>query len=228
MAILLDFDGTLVEIAPTNDTIAVPERFGERLVDLSRRLDGRLALVTGRSLEDLAGHLGQLALACAGSHGIERIRADGSRLGDVPAPIPTSIVEVLAGFTAQHPLVTIERKAFGAALHFRADPGQEEAAVAHAAEIARQHGLECKRGKCVVELVHPGADKRRAVLAFMAEAPFAGALPLFIGDDVTDEDGFRAAEELGGFGILVGGLRRGTRARFCLPDVKGVHHWLEL
>ncbi len=93
--------------------------------------------------------------------------------------------------------------------------------------LATQHGLDVKAGKAVVELVHFGASKSAAVQLFMAEPPFAGTLPVFLGDDVTDEDGFAAANEAGGFGIAVG-QRDSVAARFGLCDVAAVHQWLGL
>ena len=93
--------------------------------------------------------------------------------------------------------------------------------------IAAREGLAVKTGKCVVELVHEGADKGGAVRAFMEQPPFAGARPVFIGDDVTDEDGFAGCTQAGGFGVLVGDERE-TAAEFRLADVDAVYDWLEL
>jgi len=227
VAVFLDFDGTLVEIAPTHDAIQVPDGLGARLAALSDRLDGRFALITGRSLADLAGHLGGLEFARAGSHGIECFTAGHATLGAAPRAIDRRAVVALAHFVAAHPGATLERKAFGAALHYRADPALEDVALVLARSLAQEHGLAVKRGKCVVELVPPGANKGSAVAAFMREAPFADALPIFLGDDVTDEDGFRAVDERGGFGIIIGD-RHETCARYRLPNVRKVHEWLEL
>ena len=120
-----------------------------------------------------------------------------------------------------------EHKAHGAALHYRTQPGLEGRAHDFAAELAKTHGLAIKAGKCVVELVWPGADKGGAVDLFMAQSAFAGATPVFIGDDVTDEDGFAACQHHGGFGIAVG-ERPSAGARYSLETVKDVHAWLEI
>jgi len=226
VALFLDFDGTLVEIAATPDGIAVPQTLGGALFDLSARLDGRLALVSGRAIPDLQHHLGPLRVARAGSHGIAREFGDGSALGAMAQALPDSAAEALRSFASKAGFM-LEEKQHGAALHYRANPALEPDGLSFAEKIARMHGLEIKRGKCVIELVRPGASKSGAVRAFMEVPPFAGSRPVFIGDDITDEDGFAAAVELGGFGILVGD-RSPTIARYQLADPDAVHAWLAL
>ncbi|TMM50293.1 trehalose-phosphatase [Qipengyuania marisflavi] len=226
IALFVDFDGTLVEIASGPDAIVVPDTLTARLHDLRNRMVGRLALVSGRALDDLEKHIGSCEIARAGSHGASCLMADGSRLGTEPEPLPADAIHALRDFAQSHDL-TYEAKQHGGALHYRARPDLGEAALAFARQIAAQHGLVVKTGKAVAELVHPGADKAGAVRAFMAEAPFAGATPIFIGDDVTDEDGFAAAIEFSGFGIAVGD-RQSEAARYRLDSVTAVHHWLDL
>jgi trehalose 6-phosphate phosphatase len=225
-ALFLDFDGTLVAIAATPDAIHVPGDLAERLGALGERLDGRLALVSGRATEDLADHLGSLPFARAGSHGMERFTADGEELGSPPQPIPDEARAALQAF-AEHPGILYEAKPLGGALHYRAAPELAHEANHLAEAIAKRHGLSVKLGKCVTELVRPGADKGAAVRAFMADGDFAGALPVFVGDDLTDEDGFAVAADMGGFGVLVGESRP-TAARYRLATVNDVHHWLAL
>ncbi len=226
VALFLDFDGTLIEIAETPEGIVVPGDLAARLVALSQRLEGRLALVSGRAVANLEEHCGPLAVAVAGSHGLSRFSATRERLGKEPAPLPDAVFAALADFAAAEGL-SLEEKSHGAALHYRADPSLAERAEAFAGSLAEEHGLMVKRGKYVVELVPPGADKGAAVRAFMDEPPFAGACPVFVGDDVTDEDGFEAARELGGFGVLVG-HRAATAARHALADPAAVAEWLGL
>jgi trehalose 6-phosphate phosphatase len=226
VALFLDFDGTLVALAERPDAILVPPGLGEQLCLLADRLDGRLALVSGRSLADVERHLGKLGIACAGSHGIARRLADGSALGAEPGTLPPEVGTALRGFADEHGFA-LEEKAHGAALHFRAAPHLEARGREFAEELAAIHGLTAKRGKFVIEIVRPGADKGGAVRAFMGLAPFRGALPVFLGDDLTDEDGFAAAQDLGGFGILVGD-RRPTAARYGLPDEVAAREWLGL
>ena len=225
-ALFVDFDGTLVEIAAGPDAIVVPERLAARMTALAERIDGRLALISGRSLKDLERHLGTLALCRAGSHGIDRRRADGTALGEEPEPLPGPAVAALMAFAEERGL-SYEPKCHGGALHFRQVPEAGGPARVFAERLAQRHGLSIKTGKSVIELVRPGADKGDAVRAFMAEPGFAGAAPVFVGDDVTDEDGFTAAEELGGFGVIVGD-RADTRARYRLGGVQETYQWLKL
>lgn len=226
LALFLDFDGTLVDIAPDPDAIHVPAGLAGRLEALRDRLDGRLSLVSGRALDDIARHLGRPAIARAGSHGLHRLHADGREAGDVPGHLPEPAIAQLRGFAEQHGL-RYEPKAHGGALHYRQQPELGAVAQAFAQALAQEHGLAVKHGKAVAELVHPGASKEAAVRAFMQEPVFAGAVPVFIGDDVTDEDGFAGAAHFGGFGIAVG-ERHSERARYQLDSVAAVHHWLEI
>jgi len=166
-----------------------------------------------------------LAIAVAGSHGAVR-RIAGDLSGGMLEPLPPAIVAEIEAFALAN-TVAFERKPHGAALHSRGAPEREEDCLAFMMALAGQHGLVAKRGKMVVELVHPGADKGAAVNAFMALDPFAGAMPVFIGDDITDDDGFAACLRLGGFGIAVG-ERESALARYGLADPTAVQQWLEL
>lgn len=226
LALFLDFDGTLVEIADAPTSISVPDRLGARLECLSNRLGGRLALISGRAVPDLEAYLGDLRIARAGSHGLARFTADGIGLGAEPDPLPDAARRSLEEFATSSGFL-LETKPHGAALHFRSSPHLEVPGVEFADRLARLHGLQIKQGSCVVELVSRDADKGAAVRAFMDVEPFSGARPVFLGDDLTDEDGFAAASALGGFGVIVGN-RRPTAAAYCLPSTATVHRWLEL
>lgn len=226
ISLFLDFDGTLVELADLPTSISVPDRLGARLEELADRLSGRLALVSGRSLPDLQSFLGNPALARAGSHGLARTLADGAVLGEAPESLPEGARTSVEEFAVANRFV-LERKPHGVALHYRTTPGLESAGLEFAEHLARLHGLQMKRGSCVIELVSRDADKGRAVRAFMDIEPFAGSRPVFIGDDITDEDGFAAVSALGGFGIIVG-HRQPTAATHRLANVSAVHSWLGL
>lgn len=225
LALFLDFDGTLVAIASGPDAIEVAAGLSASLEGLSRRFAGRLALVSGRSLEDLCRHLGAPAIFRAGSHGAALCRPDGTMLGKAPKAIPAAVMRSLEEFAVREGL-HFEPKTHGAAIHYRARPDLAGQAEAFAEQQANAHGLEVKNGKAVVELVWPGGGKEGAVRLFMVDPVFAGAMPIFIGDDVTDEDGFIAATELGGFGIAVG-ERISNNARYHLETVQDVHKWLK-
>ena len=226
LALFLDFDGTLVELAPEPGAIDVPQDMVDRLHRLRDTLDGRLALVTGRALDDLESHLDDITVCRAGSHGVSRLFADGSRLGRAPEGLPDAVVGELREFAAEHGLL-YEAKSHGGAIHFRGAPEKEERAVAFARSVAEAHDLHLATGKSIAEIVRPGADKGGAVRAFLSEDLFAGSLPVFVGDDTTDEDGMAAANECGGFGIAVG-ERDSENARYHLSGVGAVHQWLEL
>lgn len=226
IALFLDFDGTLIDLAHAPGAIVVPGDLSPRLRALAERLDGRLALITGRSLDDLAGHCPIDGIACAGSHGEDRRDAAGNAIGDPATAMPDGAFDALHS-AARDLGLALEAKPHGAALHFRADPERGAAAHELADRVAERFGLATKHGKRVVELTRPGADKGGAVRAFLGLPAFAGAMPVFVGDDLTDEDGIAASIEAGGFGILVGD-RTPTGARYRLPDVPAVYQWLSL
>lgn len=226
VSLFLDFDGTLVELAPLPDAIRPATGLNRRLQSLAGRLDGRLAVVSGRAIADIERHVGPLPLAAAGSHGSDIRRADGSKVGAGPQAIAPEIEANLRAFAAEQGL-DYEHKPHGGALHYRAQPEREDAARTFARQLATQHGWGVQEGKSVVELVAVDASKGAAVRTLMAEPPFAGSRPVFVGDDLTDEAGFEACADLGGCGILVG-RRSPTGAAFALPDVGSVHRWLGL
>ncbi len=226
LALFLDFDGTLIDIAPTPDGITVPPDLAARLTSLAEQLEGRLALVSGRAIPDLQDHLGIVGIACAGSHGSDCRAADGTPIGDEPDALSDEVLHEVGAFAAANGFA-LEDKPHGTALHYRANPELEEQGLAFAHALALQHGLAVKRGKCVIELVAQGADKAGAVRNLMQFAPFAGAFPVFVGDDITDEDGMRAAVEMGGFGIAVGD-RPSENAVYALANPAAVQQWLRL
>jgi len=224
-ALFLDFDGTLVELAETPAAIRVGAHLEPLLQRLKERLEGRLAIVSGRALRDLETYLDCAGLAVSGSHGLELRLGDGTSL---PLSVPPGLAEAKAAshdFAAlQHGLL-VEEKPFGVALHYRQAPEAEAAAQAFMREVAEKTGLSLQLGKMVAELRPQGSDKGDALKAFMREPEFAGARPVFVGDDLTDEHAFAAAAALGGGGVLVG-PRRATAARWRLPGVGAVAEWL--
>jgi trehalose 6-phosphate phosphatase len=121
--------------------------------------------------------------------------------------------------------VLIEVKTLGVAIHYRLDPSAEAEALNLAAAFASTHGLELQRGKMMVEVRAAGFDKGTGIAALMERPPFAGSVPVFVGDDLTDEPGFTRCAAMGGAGILVG-RERHTEAQYRLADVAAVHEWL--
>ena len=225
-ALFLDFDGTLIELAETPASILVPPGLAPLLERLHDRLAGRLAIVSGRAVDDLESHLPAMSIAFSGSHGVEMRLADGRRL---PVVVPHDLAAVRAAvraFAVGWAGLLVEDKPAGIALHFRQAPDAAEAVEGLMQELATRHELAIQRGAMVVELRPHGADKGDAVRAFMGDSPFRGARPVFVGDDLTDEHAFAAAADLGGAGVLVGPARV-TAAQFGLPSVAAVTAWLE-
>lgn len=226
-ALFLDFDGTLVDIAERPDAVAVAQALPALLEALSRRLGGRMALVSGRSLAALEGLLGPVRLAMAGSHGGEFRPAAGAQVFPLADPLPGAVVAELSRFARENGGLLVEPKPFSVAIHYRRHPDVLERLLTRAEGIASQAGLAIKHGKQVIELVMPGSDKGSAVARYMELDLFAGTAPLFLGDDVTDEDAFHAVGAYGGDGVLVGAMRP-TAARWRLDGVGAVHRWLSV
>lgn len=225
-ALFLDFDGTLVELAEAPDAIRVSPGLDDLLERLKTRLDGRLAIVSGRGLRDLDRHLRCSGIAMSGSHGLELRLANG---GGPDASEPQALAEArerISRFAEANSRLLVEDKPVSVALHFRRAPEQEEKVSEFMADLAASTGLVVQEGKMMVELRPGGADKGDALRTLMMEPEFAGARPVFVGDDITDEDAFEAAAAMGGAGILVGPPRK-SAAEWRLPDVAAVASWLE-
>jgi trehalose 6-phosphate phosphatase len=207
IALFLDFDGVLAEIAPTPDAVAVRPQVIARLQTLHSTLGGALAVVTGRAMDDVDRFLAPLVLPVAAEHGNARRNGDGSiaHLDDGATAFVPALAARLRSAFADDGRILVEQKSSAVAVHYRLAPerGRECAALVSAA-LGDQSGFAIIPGKMVVECRAAGADKGAAVLGYMQDPPFAGRSPVFIGDDVTDEDGFTAARQSGGVGIKVG------------------------
>ena len=225
VSLFFDFDGTLVDLAPTPDAVLVDQRLLDRLDTLAERFPGRVAIISGRSIAQLDEMLGRHAqlFAVAGSHGAERrTPEDGHVAAERPASLEAA-ADALRAFADANGLV-YEAKSLGAGLHYRMSPAFEPDAVRLAEDLAATHGLTLQRGKMMVELRTPG-DKGAALRELIAAPTMAGSMPYFFGDDVTDEDGFEAARALGGAGILIG-EPRATAAAYRLNDVAALRDWI--
>lgn len=225
-ALFLDMDGVLAPLAATPDAVVPDARRTAVIRDLAERLNGRVAIISGRTIAEIDRIAESAAASASGVHGLERRRADGSLDRAEADPAVRDAVAAFHDFARTRPGMIVEDKAVSAGLHYRQAQDQSEVVVALAERLAGETGLTLQAGHLVVELKTPGTDKGTALTAFMAEAPFAGAVPVMLGDDLTDEDGFRAAAALGGFGVLVG-APRATAARYGLPDVDAVLAWLD-
>jgi trehalose 6-phosphate phosphatase len=225
-SLFLDFDGTLVEIESTPGAVRVGERLQTLVANLTVKLEGRLAIVSGRPVEQIHALFGNTTLAVAGSHGIEMYWPDGRAAKPAARAFDAAVLAPLRHLQEAHPGVVIEVKPHGVAVHYRMAPAAEQDSIHTAHRVARESGLSIQRGKMVIELKTETRNKGDAIAAFMSDAAMRGTRPVFIGDDETDEAGFLLAARLGGAGVLVG-PERSTAAVFRLPTVGDTLAWLE-
>jgi trehalose 6-phosphate phosphatase len=218
-AVFLDFDGTLVEIAPRPDAIVVPPTLPGLLERVAAATGGATALLSGRTIADLDAWLDPVRLAAAGGHGTELRRSPSSPLEHHAAPeVPASWLAVAEALAASRDGAILERKPAGFTLHARACP-DALAPFRHAlaALVAEDDRFDLLDAHMAVEVRPAGTDKGSALAALMAAPPFAGRRPVFVGDDVTDEDAIAAAQRLGGIGL---------RVAEAFGDPAGVRAWL--
>jgi trehalose 6-phosphate phosphatase len=224
-ALFLDFDGTLAELAPRPDAVVVPPDLVAVLQQLHQRLNGALALVTGRAQADIEPMLAPLQLPAAFEHGALR-RSGNGQMTQAPTPALSPALQVAHALAAQHPGLLVEQKQTSMALHFRLAPDLETLCVTALGEaIADDPELQLLRGKAVAEVKSARVSKGLAIEAFMHEAPFAGRTPVFAGDDVTDEAGFAVVQRLGGTGIKVGDGPSCAALRMADPPT--LRQWLQ-
>jgi len=206
-ALFLDLDGTLLDIAPEPDAVVVPDTLPGALAALSARLCGALAIVSGRARETVDRLLAPLRPPGGFGHGAELRDAAGHLAGaDAMPSLPPSWPARLARFAADHPGIILECKPHGLALHYRHAPACRGAALAAMEALLGEAGgqFALLPAHMAFEIRPRAATKARAVEALMAAPPFRGRRPVFVGDDVTDEDGMAAARRFGGFGLHVG------------------------
>jgi len=228
ICLFLDVDGTLLELAATPDAVRVDPRLPPLLGRVHRTLDGALALVSGRSIDELDALLAPLRLPAAGVHGFER--RDGC--GGAPRRLPSRrealepVRRRFAEFAARDPRLLLEDKGEALALHYRRAPELSTAVLALAQDVLAQlpAGFGLQPGTMVVEVKSQLFSKGSALQEFLREPPFAGRQPVAIGDDFTDVDAFRVVEHLGGLSIAVGERITGRRR---LPGPAQVRGFLE-
>ncbi len=227
LAVLLDFDGTLVSIVDDPDGVVLTEHTARTLARLEGVLGGAVAIVSGRSIAEIDRAFAPRRFPVAGIHGLERRDSRGRRHEDpYDAAVLDEIARRLGEAIACKAGLKLERKAGSVALHYRRRPELESFCRALAAEAIARHP-EARRitGKMVVELKLGDRTKADAVSDFMAEPPFAGRRPLYAGDDVTDEDAFRAVAALDGISIKIGCGR--TAALYRVADTESFLGWLD-
>lgn len=234
-ALFLDVDGTLVAIAATPQSVQVDSALLPLLTRLREACGGALAVVSGRSLDNVDRLFKPLRLAAAGLHGWERRRADGTspiRLRE-PDHVLEPLRSVIPAYTERHPGLLFEDKGLSLALHYRLAPHLSAAVSRFARRLAAQDSrLRLIEGRKVVEFQPSGMDKGQAIAAFMAEPPFLGRLPVYVGDDTTDEDGFGIVNRMHGLSIKVTGHERRARessaAHYRVSSIAALHAWLAI
>ena len=230
-ALFLDVDGTLLGFRDDPAEVASTAELNALLARLIERLQGALALISGRPVSDIDRVFEPLVLPAAGAHGLEiRMHPEDAVEFREGARMPDAVMDRLQTFVAGRPGVLLEHKPQGVALHYRRAPAAGEAVVETMRALAEDlgPGFRLMEGKMVCELMPAGRSKGKAIEDFMSVAPFAGRLPVFLGDDITDEAGFSVVNELGGHSIHVRESARetGTLARWSLPDIEAVYAWL--
>ncbi|MFT0893019.1 trehalose-phosphatase [Pseudochelatococcus sp. G4_1912] len=227
-ALFFDVDGTLIELAPTPESVVVPSDLPLAIARASNRYGGAVALLSGRSIAWLDQRFEGKVGAIGGLHGLER----RGRTGLIEALVPPPYLEVarlmIDEFARQDEAILVEDKGLAIAVHYRAAQDRREAIETLLADIAIQSegALEAIGGKALVELRTAGADKGSALEAFMHESPFNGRIPVFFGDDRTDEDGFRAVRQLGGIAVAVGRPAEEVGAMVSLSEPASVRAFL--
>jgi trehalose 6-phosphate phosphatase len=228
LAVLLDIDGTLLDLAPTPREVWVPPGLA---VTLNRLLDGTagaLALVSGRSLNDIDLIFAPEQFPAVGGHGAEmRLSIDSEAVATHAPPMDKELKRRLAAIAKLSPGILLEDKGYSLALHYRLAPHAEKA-IYEAVSLIRADlpnaPIEVLPGKCVCEIKHSGFNKASGVLELMKHEPFKGRRPIFIGDDVTDESVFAIMPDLHGFAFSVGRRAQGVSGHFDEP--RDVREWL--
>src|SRR6266566_2275741 len=221
-AILLDIDGTLLDLAPTPREVWVPPGLAKTLNRLLERTSGALALVSGRSLNDIDLIFAPEQFPAVGGHGAEmRISQDSEAVATHAPPMDRELKRRLAAIAKLRPGILLEDKGYSLAIHYRLAPHAERAifeAVSLIKADLPNAPMEVLPGKCVCEIKHPGFTKASGVRELMTHEPFRGRRPLFIGDDVTDESVFGIMPDFDGLAFSVGRRAKGVAGHFDAPS----------
>ncbi|HLL28780.1 MAG TPA: trehalose-phosphatase [Xanthobacteraceae bacterium] len=226
LAILLDVDGTILDLAPTPSQVEVPEGLRSTLTKLLARTNGALALVSGRPLADIDRIFAPLRLPAIGGHGAEIRRTPDSPPTHPPLSIGTQLKEELIAAASDG--VLVEDKGYSIALHYRQVPESGDTLQQAVAAIVARHpdsGVEILRGKRVIEVKPARFTKGSGIRNLMNDPPFHGRTPFFVGDDVTDEAAFAVLPQFAGTGYSVGRPFKGVAGVF--EDAVAVRDWLD-
>jgi len=225
-ALFLDIDGTLLDIAESPEAVRAGRHQLQLLAKLSHAAGGALALISGRPIAGIDKLFAPLKLPAAGQHGVERRDASGRvHRQNVDASSLRRAASRIREFAEQHDGLVFEDKGYSVALHYRRAPrlrgSAEEVVLAAASGLGG--AFEAQNGKMVIELKPAGRNKGMAIREFMFEPPFRGRVPVFIGDDITDEHGFRVVNALKGHSLKVG--EGATCARWRVKDAAALRSW---
>jgi trehalose 6-phosphate phosphatase len=225
--LFLDVDGTLIELTDSPLDTFADQGLKTLLGHVAERLGGALALISGRSIGYLDALFSPLKLPAAGLHGVERRKASGIMHG--ASFVDSQLTQARAAVNAlviAHPGISVEDKGRTLAVHYRMAPQHETAVRQALAEIAQPLGsnYHIQEGSMVLEIKPRGFSKATAIKAFMQEPPFSGRKPVFLGDDLTDQDGFKTVEDQGGISIAVGDRVHG---QYRFETVVAVRQWLQ-
>jgi trehalose 6-phosphate phosphatase len=221
-AILLDIDGTLLDLMPTPREVWVPPELAKTLKRLMQRTNGALAMVSGRSLNDIDLIFAPDHFPAVGGHGAEmRIDPDSDSVAAHAPPMDKELKLRLAAIAKLSPGILLEDKGYSLALHYRLAPHAEKAIYAAVSLIRADlpnAPIEVLPGKCVCEIKHSGFTKATGVRELMTREPFKGRRPFFIGDDVTDETVFAIMPDFNGLSFSVGRRAKGVAGHFDTPS----------
>lgn len=213
-ALFLDMDGTLLDMAPTPESVRVPSGLPALLQSISDGLGGAVAILTGRQIEEADRLLDPLRLAASGVHGAQMRRTPGGPIETLSPELPTELVAQLVALEARMPGLRAEPKGPGFAVHFRVVPHVEAALERALDTLLRDYASKVvlSRGRKIFEVIPIGTTKGTALSGFVDLPVFRGRRPVMIGDDVGDEPAFAAAARLGGVGLRVAGEHFGRDA----------------
>jgi trehalose 6-phosphate phosphatase len=222
IAVLLDIDGTLLELKPTPREVFVPEGLSATLNGLREKTSGALALVSGRSLNDIDLIFAPDQFPAVGGHGAEmRLGSSDEAVAVHAPPLDKELKRRLATIAKLSPGILLEDKGYSLALHYRLAPHAEKA-IYEAVSLIRADlpnaPIEVLPGKCVCEIKHSGFTKASGVRELMTHEPFKGRRPLFIGDDITDETVFAIMPDFDGLAFSVGRRAQGVAGHFDSPS----------
>ena len=227
LALFLDVDGTLLDLAARPDDVVTPAGLVTTLAGAERKLAGALALISGRSIDDVDRLFAPLRLRVSGVHGAEiRFDPNAPTMPTAAADLPQSLLAALRRAVEPFPGVFVENKRFSFTVHYRLAPSAERPLRNIVKQLVDSIpiAVDIMDAHYAIEIKSPCFDKGGAIAAFLATSTFRGRTPIFVGDDTTDESGFALVTARGGIAYSVGRPRPGAIGAFSEP--RAVREWL--